>query len=115
MFQDICREKGQLLMPDTFFAPILNSLLYMLVGRRFDNQELREIGRGIMRFLRSGDGTGGAITLAPWLRYIAPNFFGFTPIVEENKRFTSLFQVFSLDVNKSFFYFYVHFVLATNI
>ncbi|KAF2881534.1 hypothetical protein ILUMI_24637 [Ignelater luminosus] len=90
--KDICRERGQLLMPDTLFAPILNSILYMLVGRRFDNQEVREIGRGIMRFLRSGDGTGGAISLAPWLRYFAPNFFGFTPVVEENKRFTKFFQ-----------------------
>lgn len=86
-------------MPEMFYASALNSILYMLVGRRFDNKELREIGRGTMRFLRSGDATGCAITLAPWLRYIAPNFFGYTPFIEENKNYMTFMQVEFLNNN----------------
>lgn len=99
-------------MPDIFYAPILNSILYMLVGRRFDSNELREIARAIMRFLRSGDATGGAVTLAPWLRHIAPDFFGYTAAIEENKRLMTFMQVKfnAIDVvtcnyfQRSFFY-----------
>lgn len=71
----------------------MNSILCMLTGCRFEGKELRDISHGIMRFLRSADGTGNAICFAPWLRYIAPGFFGYTATVEENKRLMTFLKV----------------------
>lgn len=79
---DVNPEKGVALMPEFLFAPLLNSILLMLANKRFDKEQLFKVGITAQRFQRSGDPTGSAIGMTPWLRYIAPDFFGYTTIAE---------------------------------
>ncbi|KAF2881533.1 hypothetical protein ILUMI_24636 [Ignelater luminosus] len=88
---DICHKKGRILIPDLFYAPILNPLLHMVIGHKVDNRILRELARGILRFLRSSDSTGCALSITPWLRHIAPDIFRYTPIIKEHKHLIDLF------------------------
>lgn len=71
-------------MPDVLYGPLLNMILLVLASSSFDNYKLREIARAGLRFQRSGDVTGDAISMTPWLRHIAPDFFGYTPAIIEN-------------------------------
>lgn len=70
-------------MPELLYGPICNMILLPLALKRFDNCELRECMKAARRFVQSADATGGAITFTPWLRYIAPNFFGYTSVIED--------------------------------
>ncbi|RZC31857.1 cytochrome P450 304a1, partial [Asbolus verrucosus] len=81
---DICRGKGHVLMPDLLYGPLINSILLVLSSSRFDNYRLRECARAGLRFQRSGDATGAAISITPWLRFLAPDFFGYTSAVVDN-------------------------------
>lgn len=83
------------MVPAIFAAPTLSFILHILVGEKADNRTLREIYYSILRFLRSGDATGGTITIFPWLRYIAPDFFGYTPIIREHKFIVDFLQVYN--------------------
>lgn len=56
----------------------------MLSSTRFDRHQLRELGRAGLRFQRSGDVTGNAISITPWLKHFAPDFFGYTSAVKDN-------------------------------
>lgn len=76
--QDICSSKGVILMPDLFFASLLNIVLLTMTGNKYKNLKLREIVRDLTLFQRATDVTGSAISMSPWLRHVAPNFFGFT-------------------------------------
>lgn len=49
-----------------------------MASTRFEHKFLREIGRRLIESQRSTDATGCAITFTPWLKYIAPDFFGYT-------------------------------------
>ncbi|KAF5281630.1 hypothetical protein FQR65_LT02950 [Abscondita terminalis] len=89
---DICQEKGTILISEVFNGPVLNIILQMLVGQRFENRELRALASGILRFMQSGDTTGSAISITPWVRFIAPNFFGYPPLYEENQRILDFFE-----------------------
>jgi hypothetical protein len=82
--RDICRGKGQVLMPDFLYGPLINTIMLILASSRFDNYKLRECARAGLRFQRSGDATGSAISMTPWLRFLAPDFFGFTSAVVDN-------------------------------
>ncbi|KAI7815163.1 cytochrome p450 [Rhyzopertha dominica] len=83
--KDICRKRGQLLFPDTLYGTFMNALLLSVASTNFDNRlPLREFARAALRIQRSGDATGCAISITPWLRYIAPDLFGYTPSVVDN-------------------------------
>lgn len=84
VFQEVCRRKGEILMPNVFFGPMMNGILQMLIGKRFEHHKLRPVADAALRFLRSGDATGGALTITPWLRFIAPDFFGYSSTIDDN-------------------------------
>lgn len=81
----MCRRKGEVHFPTVFYGPMLNGILQMLVGKRFEHHKLRPVAHAALRFLRSGDATGNAIGITPWLRFIAADYFGYTSAVEDNK------------------------------
>lgn len=75
-------------MPDLLYAGFSNAIWLVLAGDTFpksDYRKLRDVARAALAFQRAGDPLGGALTMTPWLKYVAPKFFGFTPIVENNK------------------------------
>ncbi|XP_063909188.1 probable cytochrome P450 304a1 [Zophobas morio] len=82
--RDICKGRGHVLVPDIFYGPLLNSIFSILASTRFDYYELRECARAGLRFQRSGDATGAALSMTPWLRFIAPDFFGYTSVIKDN-------------------------------
>ncbi|KAK4881097.1 hypothetical protein RN001_004416 [Aquatica leii] len=91
--QDVCRKKGQVLMPDIFFGPLANFSFLMLIGKRLDNEFIRMLmNTSIMIFLRSLDAIGGALAITPWLRYIAPKYFGYDIMWDESARVYDFFQ-----------------------
>lgn len=71
-------------MPDVFYSTLVNTVLLPLSSKKHDSFKLREVARAALRFMRSADATGGAITMTPWLRHIAPDFFGFTSVYRDN-------------------------------
>ncbi|XP_017768827.1 PREDICTED: probable cytochrome P450 304a1 [Nicrophorus vespilloides] len=83
---DVCVERGIVKMPDVFFGPALNCIHFPLSTRHFDDyRELRTIGKAATNFLQSVDSTGSAITATPWLKYIAPEYFGWNHSFRENE------------------------------
>lgn len=83
---DICKTQGIVKMPDVLYGPALNSIHHSLSSKQFENYgELRKVGRAAVNFLRSMDTTGCALCLTPWIRYLAPTFFGYTSAVEDNQ------------------------------
>lgn len=83
---DICTKEGIVKMPDVLYGPALNSIHHSLSSKQFENdRKLRNVGRAAVDFLRSLDSTGCALGLSPWLRFIAPKFFGYTSAVEDNQ------------------------------
>lgn len=80
-------------MPDLFAAPLLNIFLITMTGNKYNNFKLRQITKDLTRFQRATDVTGSAISITPWLRHIAPNFFGFTPSKEANTSILAFLKV----------------------
>ncbi|KAF5307366.1 hypothetical protein FQR65_LT07083 [Abscondita terminalis] len=64
----------------------------MLVGQRFDEKELRELGRSTLNFLQNIDTTGRALSITPWVRYFAPKYFGSKQIFDENIKMRDFFK-----------------------
>ncbi|KAF5307367.1 hypothetical protein FQR65_LT07084 [Abscondita terminalis] len=83
---DICSKRGRVLMPDFFYGTLSNTILHMLVGQRFDEKELRELGRSTLTFVQNIDTTGRALSITPWIRHLAPKYFGSAQIFEENEK-----------------------------
>ncbi|EEZ99196.1 cytochrome P450 304E1 [Tribolium castaneum] len=81
---DVCKKKGLVLVPDFMYGSLINTVMLVLTSRHFEHQEVRKYAKAAFRFMKSEDSTGGAITITPWLRYIAPTFFGFTSAVDDN-------------------------------
>lgn len=82
---DVCRKKGEILMPDFFFPTLINCIMYVLAGRGFEDElMLRKVARAAARFQRSIDATGGAIVQTPWLRHFGPDFFGYNSASRDN-------------------------------
>lgn len=72
----------------------MNALLLSVASTNFDNRlPLREFARAALRIQRSGDATGCAISITPWLRYIAPDLFGYTPSVVDNATMLDFLRV----------------------
>ncbi|KAK5638647.1 hypothetical protein RI129_012942 [Pyrocoelia pectoralis] len=94
---DIHGKKGRVLIPDLFYGPLSNTILHMLVGKRFEDKELRTIARSILRFLRSTDAAGRALNITPWLRYFAPEYFEFSIIVSSQNLVEERKKTFSDD------------------
>ncbi|XP_017769406.1 PREDICTED: probable cytochrome P450 304a1 [Nicrophorus vespilloides] len=84
--KDICRAKGEVLMPDIVYGYFNNLMWYLLSGRSHDLKTCRDLSRAALGFQRAGDVLGGAISITPWLRHIAPTFFGYTSAVEDNRK-----------------------------
>lgn len=83
--KDICRKQGEILFPDALYGPLLNAIFLTLASTSFENRlQLREFARAGLRVQRSGDTTGCAISMTPWLKYISPDFFGYTTVVDNN-------------------------------
>lgn len=80
-------------MSEIYQGHLLNIMLFILTGTRLDYYKLREFCRTKQRFARSVDATGSAISMTPWLRFIAPNFFGFTSGRRDNKDLFNFLQV----------------------
>lgn len=64
-------------MPDVYQGHLLNIILLVLTGTRYDYQKLRTFSKMHQIFLSTVDASGCAISFTPWLRFIAPEFFGF--------------------------------------
>ncbi|KAK5638646.1 hypothetical protein RI129_012941 [Pyrocoelia pectoralis] len=99
---DIHRKKGRVLIPDLFYGPLSNTILHMLVGKRFEDKELRTVARSTLRFLRSIDAAGRALSITPWLRHFAPEYFGAKPLIEENRRLQDFFMNLVEERKKTF-------------
>lgn len=88
---DIHCKKGRVLIPDLFYGPLSNAILHMLVGKRFEDKEMRELARSTLRFVRNVDTTGRALSITPWIRHFAPEYFGSKPLHVENARMRDFF------------------------
>lgn len=80
-------------MPDVLQGHMMNMILLILTATRYDYFKLRELVRSQIRFLRSVDPSGNSITCTPWLKYIAPDFFGYTSAVRDNKPMLDFLRV----------------------
>lgn len=94
-------------MPNIFYGVMLNGILQMLIGKRYDHQKLRPVADAAIRFLRSGDATGNALVITPWLRYFAPTFFGYTSNIEDNNILRAFIRVCIYE-NTIWIYIYIH-------
>lgn len=68
-------------------------ILLVLTATRYDYFKLREIIRSNTKFLRSVDPTGMSISITPWLRHIAPDFFGYSSAIRDNKPILDFLRV----------------------
>lgn len=57
-----------------------------------EHESLRELCKGARIFQKSGDTSGGAIALTPWLRYFG-NLFGYTGFIGGNQTLIDFVQV----------------------
>ncbi|XP_031345329.1 probable cytochrome P450 304a1 [Photinus pyralis] len=89
---DIHCKKGRVLIPELFYGILSNAILHMLVGKKFEDKEMRELGRSTLRFVRNIDTTGRALSITPWVRHLAPQYFGSKPLIEENERVRDFFM-----------------------
>ncbi|KAK5638610.1 hypothetical protein RI129_012905 [Pyrocoelia pectoralis] len=99
---DIHCKKGRVLIPDLFYGALSNAILHMLVGKRFEDKEMRELARSTLRFLRNVDATGRAISITPWIRHLAPEYFGSKPLHIENTRMRDFFLELVEERQKNF-------------
>ncbi|XP_029173665.1 methyl farnesoate epoxidase-like [Nylanderia fulva] len=80
---------------------VLNSLWTLIAGSRFDltkeNPKLREVLSVVNDLIRNSNVTGGILTHLPFLRYIIPNFTGFTVL---NQRLARMSQFFRSEIAK---------------
>lgn len=81
---DVHRNIGEVLVPDIFFGYFMNCMWYILSGSFHDQHDLRDLCRSAMGFQRCTDALGGLITLAPWVRHIAPKLSGYQAAVDDN-------------------------------
>ncbi|KAB0797119.1 hypothetical protein PPYR_08113 [Photinus pyralis] len=99
---DVQQKPGRILLPDLFYGMLSNSMLQMLVGKRFEDKQLRTIARSTLRFFRNMDTTGRALSITPWIRHVAPEYFGATPTLEENKKIQDFFMTLVEERTKTF-------------
>ncbi|XP_072754318.1 methyl farnesoate epoxidase [Anoplolepis gracilipes] len=75
---------------------VLNSLWTIVAGSRFDldkkNPKLREILSVVNDLIRNSNVTGGILTYLPLLRYIIPNYTGFTVLNQRLARMSQFFR-----------------------
>lgn len=83
-------------MAEGFQGHLLNIMMLVLTAERYDYFKLREMSRSMMAFLTSVDGTGSSISMTPWLRFIAPDFFGFNSGYRDNKPMLDLLRVINI-------------------
>lgn len=93
LLQSFLPEKGVALSPELFYAPLLNSVMQVLASTKYETTKLINIAKAALRFQRSGDPTGSAISCTPWLRFIAPEFFGYNTAARENRYILNFLQV----------------------
>ncbi|XP_019865636.1 probable cytochrome P450 304a1 [Aethina tumida] len=91
-FKSFLPEKGVALSPELFYAPLLNSVMQVLASTKYETMKLINIAKAALRFQRSGDPTGSAISCTPWLRFIAPEFFGYNTAIRENRYILNFLQ-----------------------
>ncbi|KAJ4447845.1 hypothetical protein ANN_09853, partial [Periplaneta americana] len=78
-------KNGFVRLPDLFYNVFFNPIWFIITGQRFpvkDHAKLRFFARQAMRFQRALDATGNAVGLTPWLKHIAPKYFGYTDLIE---------------------------------
>ncbi|XP_069682422.1 probable cytochrome P450 304a1 [Periplaneta americana] len=78
-------KNGHVRLPDLFYNVFFNPIWFIITGQRFpvkDHAKLRYFTRQALRHQRSIDVTGNALVLSPWLKHIAPNYFGYTDLME---------------------------------
>ncbi|XP_017769405.1 PREDICTED: probable cytochrome P450 304a1, partial [Nicrophorus vespilloides] len=81
---DMCTQQGIVKLPDLFYGATLNCVHHSLSARHFDDYaELRMVGRAADKFMKIIDSTGCCITVAPWLRHLAPEYFGWNASFRE--------------------------------
>lgn len=71
-------------MPEVLDGHLMSIILLVLTASRYDYKKLRILARYTQKWLRSVDPTGSSISMTPWLRYFAPDFFGFTSAYRDN-------------------------------
>jgi cytochrome P450 len=82
---NVCKSKGHVLVPDVFYGSLINTILSVLTSTRFDHHEVRQYAKAALKFMKCEDATGGAICMTPWLRFLAPDYFGYTSAVRDNR------------------------------
>lgn len=80
-------------MPHVMQGYLLNIAFLMLTARKYDYKKLRYFAKIMQRFVQSVDPSGCAISITPWLRYIAPDFFGFSSAYRDNKPWLDFLKV----------------------
>ena len=68
----------------------------MISSTQFDHHKVRKYAIAALNFMKSGDATGGAITITPWLKYLAPDYFGYTSADKDNAFLVGFMKVSSL-------------------
>ncbi|XP_063909187.1 probable cytochrome P450 304a1 [Zophobas morio] len=81
---EVCKSKGQILVPDFLYGSLINIIMSMISSTQFDHHKVRKYAIAALNFMKSGDATGGAITITPWLKYFAPDYFGYTSADKDN-------------------------------
>ncbi|XP_008561134.1 probable cytochrome P450 304a1 [Microplitis demolitor] len=93
-------DKDRIYFPDILSPICANFIWAVMANKRFprtesgeEHESLRELCKGARIFQKSGDTSGGAIALTPWLRYFG-NLFGYTGFIGGNQTLIDFVQTY---------------------
>lgn len=89
--------KGDLIyLPHFFAVPFMNGLMHVFTRAcvpRQDYHILWTTARGALRFQRSSNDLGAALSYTPWLKDLLPEYSGYKGLKEGNQCILDLFTV----------------------
>lgn len=89
-------DKGYVNVPEAFGVLTTNVFLYLFTGLRFidkDEQKLQQAVKYAVQFQRSGNQTGASYGIAPWFRFLFPEYSGFKDYKESCDGLQKFFMV----------------------